>query len=196
MFGYAWALYVGIWSFFLKAYIDATANNRDGLNYILIAGALSSIVFGLWRWHTRYVDNAIANLYPTLVHCEQIMKVPPEYGTMSYLGHFIGTEFKIDLSKETEETILRGVEHLVVTRRAGHRSHGWLDSLALSIILAQLVLIAVLSIGRLLTWQVIVSFLAMASGAVFACVGRMLFQRNPSSKEILNAFSKRSQQQP
>ena len=81
LLGYASALYIGIWSFFLKAYIDATDKSTDRLNYILIASASSAVILGLWRFYTRHLDNAIACLYPTLVHCEQTMGVPPEYGT-------------------------------------------------------------------------------------------------------------------
>src|ERR1700694_4362282 len=91
MLGIAWTLSVGIWSFFLKAYLDAShpltgqSPAPDAINYLLIAAALTSAILGLCRFYTRYLDNAIAHLYPTLIYCEQIMGVPPEYGTTRYL---------------------------------------------------------------------------------------------------------------
>src|SRR5262245_15693588 len=54
---------VGIWSYFLKAVVDAMTSDGQSALYIVIAASFSSLLVSLWRLYAKYLDNNIAGLY-------------------------------------------------------------------------------------------------------------------------------------
>ena len=185
LIGYAWTLVIGIWAFLLKAWMDA---QRDS-NYILLAVASTSVVFGLWRWYTRYLDTAIANLYPTLVYCEQRMNVPKQFGTIAYLQSFVSKKFAKKLPDDPE-SLLNGVRTLVESKRIGHRGHAVIDLIALAIILGQFALSVFFARGFTLAVHV-VAIPVVLSGAL-VLKGLLRSHRNPTREDLERAFPETS----
>jgi hypothetical protein len=183
--GTAWALFAAIWAFLLKACMDAR-----NLNYIVIAAASSSIVLGVWRLYTRYLDNGIANLYPTFVYCEQIMGVPSEYGTVAYLRESVLRGFDLPSDKQA---LLDGVRELVENRHIGNRGHDALDRLAALVILVQfLICICVVYVGGGFAQPLWPAATATVLSLALIAIGACRFQRNPTEAHLKRAFSPKS----
>jgi len=84
--GFAITANLVIWSYFLKSYVDSlTGQSQVQPLYILVAAALSSILLGLSRLFTHWLDDNIAELYPDFLLYESRLAVPPDRGTSGYL---------------------------------------------------------------------------------------------------------------
>jgi hypothetical protein len=85
--GFAITINVGIWSYLLKSYVDSiTATTPQGNPlFIGIAAAISSIVFGVWRYHNRWVDDSSFTVFTDLLRYEMKARVPEYSGTQGYL---------------------------------------------------------------------------------------------------------------
>lgn len=138
--GYAVIINVGIWSYFLKAYIDSLAPTISQPLYIGIASALSSILLMLWRFYTRWIDNNIAGLYKDFLFFEGILSVPSEYGTSGYLMHAVPAVNPIfQDNKLKPEQKREGINKLIQLKRIGRRGHLWFDICTLILILCMFI---------------------------------------------------------
>lgn len=103
--------------------------------------ALTSLIFGLWRLYTHYIDNAIANLYPGFLNCEYNMGLDIDEGMMAYLtrelknARHILTDKKISHKKK-----IKLLKYFVEAKRIGTRRHLPID---ITILIVQLILISV-----------------------------------------------------
>lgn len=78
----ALTLNVALWTYFLKGYFESS--NLCG-PYLLVVSGLSSILFGLWRWRSRRIDDYMASLYPDLLLYEGILGAPSSRSTSGFL---------------------------------------------------------------------------------------------------------------
>ncbi|MGA8144980.1 MAG: hypothetical protein WB987_13920 [Candidatus Acidiferrales bacterium] len=132
------------WMMLLRAIVDGRPSRCTtvvlGLSqstvYILIAVFLSSAVFGLWRWYSRFLDDAITTLYPTLVFCETAMGLPMEYGTLSHLRAAVLDKHNVKIDAHE---YLPLVKQLVSDKRIGTRGHFKMDAFAFSLLGLQVV---------------------------------------------------------
>lgn len=75
--GIAITVNIALWAYFLKSYVEVPLDTQC----LLIVSGISSLLLGLWRFYTRYIDNHLAALYPELLQYEGILGVPAEKGT-------------------------------------------------------------------------------------------------------------------
>ena len=189
--GYTGIVFLGIWSFLLKAYMDSSrppAGPLLPIDYLLIASAASSLLLGIWRVSTRRVDIMVARLYPTFIYCEMILGVPSNYGTLVYITDHVLKDFKKTLTRDHEQ-LLRGIEHLVNAKRIGTRGQGSIDLFAALLIAGQL-FFSVSQFDknpRATTIAVAVILLSLVLVAI-GCFGG---QRNPKQVHIDDAFSRK-----
>lgn len=112
--GFVITLLVGLWSFFLKAYIDS--QNNQPL-YIFIPVIASYVLLLLWRWYSNYLDNLIVKIYPEILYYEQVLKMPKEYRLMNDL-------FKSgikSIENLCDDQFLGVIKKLVKQKRIGSR---------------------------------------------------------------------------
>jgi hypothetical protein len=77
---------VALWSYFIKSFVESPMKNDDErVVFLVAASGISSILLGLWRLYTRYIDGAIAQLYPDFIYFEGKLDVPKGRGTCGYL---------------------------------------------------------------------------------------------------------------
>lgn len=183
--GYAIAINVAIWSFFLKSYVDYSAElSKSQPLYILLAAAISAILLGIWRLYTHDVDNHIAGLYPDFLSYESVLKVPSDRGTSGYLIRAVP---KIDLllldADLTPEQKLEGTSTLVKSKSVGRRGHLKIDLFTLFIVLGMFWISY--SVGsKLQSSLALLCFSGIMVGALFILIGMLFYQKNPSKKVI------------
>ncbi|MFX0199357.1 MAG: hypothetical protein ACFFCW_24805 [Candidatus Hodarchaeota archaeon] len=191
--GFSVTVNTAIWSYFLKSYIDSLgSNSSNGLSYLIIACALSSILLGLWRLYTHYIDNHIAGLYPDFVLFEGVMSLPSELGTSGYLSrenprlaHILEGE-KYPLGKKVE--ILR---EIVKSKQIGKRGHGGID-IFVFIALLIMTILAVVTTYKTPSFLNALCLLGVLGGHFFFYWGAFLYQRKSRKKclkRILDKFS-------
>jgi len=155
LIGYTMIANVAIWSYFLKAYVDALNSNLNTQsNYIIIAASVSSILIGLWRLYTRYIDNQIANLYPDFLLYEGTLSVPPDHGSCGYLIRNVPNVDLILNANINLDKKINGIKELVERKCIGNRGHILFDIFAIVIIvmlLAASIIIRLTKIQSLLT---------------------------------------------
>ena len=98
--GLAITLILGIWTFFLKGFIDyspmlnstsSAVNNGVttqpfAFSYVILAAGLSSIVMALWRWYVQYLSDEISKIYPEIAMYEQTLGIPSNMGVIRCLS--------------------------------------------------------------------------------------------------------------
>jgi hypothetical protein len=181
--GYAIVLNVGIWSYFLKAYVDSSAMpGREQPLYIGVASALSSIAIMLWRLYTRYVDNYIAGLYPDFLFFEGVLSTPTTSGTSRYLMKAVPIVSRIlTNSGLTPEQKLKGISRLVSLKHIGRRGHFWLDFCSLMLILIMAVASAVVLRSQFQQPIAITCFVGIGVGLIFTLFEFFYYQREPDA---------------
>lgn len=147
--GLALTLMLGIWTFFLKYFLDYSsfvnpqvpaekANFQIfAFSYIIFAAGLSSIVSSSWRWYVGYLDNHIANLYPEIMLYEQILGVPDYAGMNEYLSD--QKEIEEVMTKLSKEQQRQLVKQLVKNRQIGWRGHLPFDIAAIVVIIISII---------------------------------------------------------
>jgi hypothetical protein len=75
---------IAIWAFFVRweALLGQPPDNRLFATQVAWAGALSSLLIGLWRYSSRVLDNDIVRTYPAIYLSERLL-LPQEICTIS-----------------------------------------------------------------------------------------------------------------
>jgi hypothetical protein len=121
--GIAVTVNAALWAYFLKSYVEQTLEPQ----HLLIVSAISSLLLGLWRYYTRYLDNHLASLYPQLLLSEGILGVPPKLGTSGYLTEEVkGTERILNSNFGLEQRV-NAISYIVKKRQIGNRGHLGMD---------------------------------------------------------------------
>jgi len=86
------------------------------------AGALSSIIIGLWRFYAHYLDHAIIGLYPALYLCERAL-LPTEVCTLKQPAN---------VTQITKKNIIDGLDYTEVKDKDfGGRGHPFIDGISI-----------------------------------------------------------------
>ena len=91
--GLAITIISGIWTFFLKSFLDesslvnaAATPQPFAFSYIVAAAGISATVMALWRWYTKYLDSSIADIYPEILRYEQVLGIGGDAGVARYIS--------------------------------------------------------------------------------------------------------------
>ncbi len=144
LLGFTVVAFVGVWSYLLPRYIES-----DGARpaYFLVGAAASSLILGLWRIYTYYIDKQIVNLYPQLIYCEAILEVPEGMGVTQYLIHEAKELGELKLPKHSldADAKMQVITKLVESKRIGSRLHSTINNW----VLAYIVVIFLLGIASI-----------------------------------------------
>lgn len=188
----------GIWSYFLKSYLDSVSKgSTDALSYIAFSGGISTILLGLWRLYTRYLDDNIANLYPDFLLYEGVLDVPVNRGTSGYLIRNVPNVDGILKGNFTLEKKVEAIAKVVRSKRIGSRGH-WVIDLFVSVISLFILSVTItLSIQRKLDCSTsLITLSMMGVGILFLIVGILRYQRNPSENFIIEIIKEMQQAKP
>ena len=123
--GFAITINAGIWSYLLKGYVDSITVDPPLGNplYIGIAAAISSVIFGVWRYHNRQVDDVSFGLLIDLLRYEMMIGAPKYSGTQ---GDLIRTRpamrgLVFGNSQLSREQKLKVINQLVEDKHMGWR---------------------------------------------------------------------------
>jgi len=111
---------IALWAFFVhwEALLGQHPDGRLFATQVAWAGALSSLVIGLWRYWSRRVDNDLVRLYPAIYLSERLL-LPPEVCTISP---------PTKTAPLTSTMIAGGIEYRPFPNKDfGGRGHGCLD---------------------------------------------------------------------
>lgn len=103
---------IAVWTLFLR-------NNPSDWS-VAWASGLSSILVGVWRFYARYLDDAIAETYPSIAHYESALQVMPDNSVLKKL-------MKKGLTSDS-------IREIVQAKLAGDRGHLPFDWLGLMLI--------------------------------------------------------------
>jgi len=190
LINYVVIINVGLWSYFLKSYVDSVILGQSNNLYIGVACAISSVSFLLWRFYTHYLDNHIAQLYPEFILYERRLNASYNMGTTGYLKRQVkGIEDIITSFELNDEQKAEVIRHLAKSKRMGGRGH-----------LACNVGVSIIILGML---GVVISFIDIYTSQptyYYTFVGICLFslcavmlqmgfynQKNPSKRHIERA---------
>lgn len=129
--GIAFIATLSIWSFFVHwdTLIGDTSNQKMFATQIALAGSLSSVLIGLWRFYVRSLDSSIIQLYPAIYICERSL-IPKEACTIKI------RKLSKKVKQLSKENISDGLEWITVYNKDfGRRDHCFLDCLAITFIL-------------------------------------------------------------
>lgn len=186
--GYTIIITIGIWSFFLKSYVD-NISNQFGSIYILLASALSALVLGFWRFYAHHLDHHIAGLYPELLYYEGKLSIPAEYGTMGYLIREKIPFLENILSDKnlTLEQKSQGIKELVERKRIGNRGQKFHDYPILLILFIFFIINIFILISDLGSYKItgaVITIIGFIMGGIFLYKAMWCFQRDPSKTDI------------
>ena len=188
--GYAIAINVGIWSFFIKAYVDSTnAVNPEPL-YLLIATAISSVFLGLWRLYARFFDKSIADLYPDFLYYENILGlVKARKSTSSMLITDVENTKLIFSNKNlSNDNKIKIIQTLIDTKHIGRRGHGPIDVfIFLFILSASTVSIWLQEVYNSFTFWICIAGIVI--GLLFIIFEWFYYHKAPSKKYINKLIS-------
>jgi hypothetical protein len=185
--GYAIVINVAIWSYFLKTYVDSLAAPSGGQPlYIGIASALSSILLALWRLYSRYIDNAIAGLYPDFLLCEGILSVPAEHQTSGYLIRAVPNASPILLDNVLQpKQKVEGIRNLVLSKRIGRRGHLWFDLSVLIVISVMFGASLFVLRSDLRSFSAIACFIGIGIGGLCTTLFEFFYYQREPTKEFV-----------
>ncbi len=217
--GFVMTIILGIWTFFLKAYVDSPGSVSFKKNpwYIIIATILSAIFLILWRLYARYLDNAIANLFSTFIYCESILGLPDGIGTVGYL-----LRIKSPISRKqvfTEDQIIKWytlcpeqkskvIEELFNMKRIGARGHFAIDMITFVTIILMFICCGLSVIFKCYSqiflcnnkpWHIIltiftvwyiISIIIIVMLSLYYLFWWYLCQKDPRDKDLIDAFAK------
>lgn len=85
--GYIIALNIGVWSFFLKEFMDVINQGKteEAYSLLVLVAALSALTIGVWRWYYHNIMSQEAFLIPEIMRYELTLSVPYNEGTSGYL---------------------------------------------------------------------------------------------------------------
>jgi len=132
--GLAITVTIGIWTLFLKSFLDASSPIQPPTNIqasqlfaiLIVWAGLSTFILALWRLYARYIDNGIAKTYPEIMYYEQILGVGSDAGMENQIAG--QKEFNREVFREVFAQLSSGqrqqlVRHLVKDRHIGRRGH-------------------------------------------------------------------------
>ena len=184
-------LIAAIWTYYLKAYVEALSTNpNQGFSFLAVAAGLSSLIFGLWRIFSHNTYDRIAGFYPDLLVCEQSLGVESNQGTAGYLRRTIPRLSRILSGEElSPKQKSAAVSFLVGKKSMGRLSHLVIDIIVLVIITGMFVLcISVYS--KIQLSLAIGSIIATILGFLLLLFSLFSFQRYPSQSVITAAMAK------
>lgn len=147
-------------------------------------GALSAVLLGLWRLYTRHIDDHLANLYPDLLLCEGVLRLPYDRGTSGYLAKAVPHVKELLTSSELSvQDRVKGIEALVKEKHAGDRGHMWMDVLSLLIVIIITVfsVLAACDSGNPFYWYYLSG---NVFGIIFIVLAMTKFQGNPKACDV------------
>ena len=202
LLGFTIVANAAIWGFFAQSFVKFIDDPTKVFSSFLIAGALSAITMGIWRWYVRVIDDQTACFYPEIMRYEIRLCVLPDEGIRGYLSR-VNPNIKKALSRTdlTDDQKLVVVRDLVKAKRIGTRGlRLWridLDTTIWLLILGLLVVDVSLSIilryqGNLQgsSWLEITCLFVTSIGFVFALCADKRYQRDPSGKDVEQAICK------
>lgn len=185
------AIIAGIWTYFLKAYVESiTTNPGHSISYLAVAAGLSSLLLGLWRVFTQHIYERVAGLYPDLLACEQHLGVEANQGTAAYLVRTIPRLNRV-LNGDALNPKQQGeaISFLVKNKSMGRRSHIVIDITVLAVIIGMFVL-CISVYPKLQLSLAIGSLIANILGFLLLICCMFAFQRYPSQAVISEAINK------
>ena len=191
--GYAIVINVGIWSFFLKAYVDSTNTVSPEPLYLLIATAISSVFLGLWRLYSRYHDKGIADLYPDFLYYENILGLVAERrSTASMLSTDVKNTKLIFSNKNlSSDKKIKIIQTLIDTKHMGRRGHGPIDIFTFLFILGtSIASIWIQKIYNSFTFWICIAGIAI--GSFLIIFEWFYYHKEPSRKYINKLISSNS----
>lgn len=188
----------GIWSYFIKSYLDSSSKgSTDALSYIAFSGGISTILLGLWRLYTRYLDDNIANLYPDFLLYEGVLNVPVDRGTSGYLIRNVPHVDGILKGNFTLEKKAEAIAKVVRSKRIGSRGHWFIDLFVFVISLVIFSVTITFSMERKLECPTsLITLIIMGIGILFLIIGILRYQRNPSKEFIEEIIKEMEQARP
>ena len=204
MNGFLVVVLVGIWAYFIPAYIQSFNNTNNGgfPAYLFVGSAISALTLGIWRIYARYIDGKIAGLFPGIFLYEQRLGTSKFDGISGYL-HENKQLRKIiddaDMSLTRKTDVLRKI---VEKKKIGNRKHLLLDIAATLMTFCMIILTIVSRLYVIVTSQnvgwkealpkiyipidvqtilYIICTVCMVFGFIaVAFIAPLSFQRNPS----------------
>ncbi len=210
--GFAVTINVGIWSYFLKAYIDSLGaiNSQCSIKeyvnsitmtgqplYLGIAAAISSIVIGAWRFHNRQVDNDYFGFYTDLLRYELMAHVPVyngELGGLIRTRHRLRCLFWGNNSGLSIERKLKVINKLIINKQMGWDGCLKLEWFIFALIISMLILILILfglypfPSGFLEILLAVLCILGILLGLFIVCYEIYHFHREPDDACIEDAI--------
>lgn len=185
------AIIAGIWTYFLKAYVESiTTNPGHSISYLAVAAGLSSLLLGLWRVFTQHIYDRVAGLYPDLLLCEQSLGVETNQGTAGYLRRTIPRLGRILSGEELNPNQKsEAVSFLVRKKSMGRLSHIVIDITVLAVIVGMFVLL-VSMYSKIQLSLAIASVISTIVGFLLLVFSMFSFQRYPSQAVITAAIAK------
>ncbi len=206
LLGFTIVANAAIWGFFAQSFVKFIDDPTKVFSSFLIAGALSAITMGIWRWYVRVIDDQTACFYPEIMRYEIRLCVLPDEGIRGYLSRVkpnINPNIEKTLSRTdlTDDQKLVVVRELVKAKRIGTRGlRLWkidLDTAIWLLILGLFVVDVSLSIilrcqGKLQgsSWLEITCLVVTSIGFAFALCADKRYQRDPSGKDVEEAICK------
>lgn len=188
--GLALTINIGVITYFLKAYIDSTISGLPQYTLLFSLSALTSIILGLWRLYTHYIDNSIANLYPDFLKCEYTIGLSNKEGTMNYLKRELSnTEKILDSEKLTFKEKLDFISELIKIKRIGTRGHLPIDLFSLSIQIVLMSMAIWLGFDKMKTIDCILTMISFL-GILFTVLGVIRYQKWTRKKDINKTLEK------
>jgi hypothetical protein len=214
--GLALTIVVGLWTFFLKSFLDASSfvnpaivpeySQPFAFSYVVMAAGLSAIVLGLWRLYVRYIDDEIANIYPEIMSYEQVLGVGSSAGIQRSIlkQRYIRAVFAQLYQTERQQLVAR----LVEDRRIGRRGHDVIDTIVFVALF--LFVVAILgdvyiqlinhTLNKMVSWSEILSnpllalkwvgYFLIGVGSLVCIYAFFRFQRNPTQADVIDALSR------
>ncbi len=214
--GLAVTIIVGLWTFFLKSFLDTSSfvnpaitpadSQAFAFSYVVAAAGLSAIVLGLWRLYVRYIDDEIASIYPEIMSYEQLLGVGSGAGIQKYILRQprIGAAFAQLFPEQRQQLVAQ----LVKDKRIGRRGHGVIDAIVfvalfvfvLAILgdvcvqLSNQTLSKMVSASEILSNPLLglkwVGYVLTAAGSLVCIYAFFCFQRNPTEADVSRVVSR------
>jgi hypothetical protein len=183
-FGYIITASSLIWAYFLHSYFTDQFVRGDPL-LILVPGAITAILIGVWRCYTHYIDNEIVELYPEIVRCELLLSVPPDQGIIGYLCKHVPSLTR-ELAAENDvadkiDSIKQAIKH----KKIGYRGHLRFDILSLVVILSFIVIGCLKGLSGIDDLVLGLCAIGFATGIFFVILGIYIGQKDV--KEVITS---------
>lgn len=177
---------VAIISYFLNSFIEARHNLNGEFSFLFAMFAITSIIFGLWRINTRYIDNVIVKLYPEILSCEFKMGYKKNEGLLKYLSSELRRiEILFKEENMNHRKRIRLLTQLIKDKRIGTRGHNSIDFIVfivqITMMLSLLVFVDIEKYNVLNSTLLISGFL----GLVLTLIGMCRFQKRLRNSDLL-----------